>query len=55
MGTGYGQPVPDWCTDGVTLLPGLGSISEYAFDSESTRIKWLQARLREQGIEWDGN
>ena len=54
VGGSYGTPTPDWHTDGVTLLPGLGSIDDYAFGSEQTRTRWLQARLREQGIEWDG-
>ena len=54
IGSSYGHPVAKWATDGVTLLPGLGSIREYDFDSESVRTEWLQDRLLEQGIVWDG-
>lgn len=54
VGGGYGQPVPSWCTDGTILLPGLGSVDDNTYGSQELRTKWLQARLREQGIDWDG-
>ena len=51
VGGSYGTPAPDWHTDGITLLPGLGNST---FGSEQRRTRWLQARLGEQGIVWDG-
>jgi hypothetical protein len=50
----YGYPDAGWHVGDLILLPGLGSTDDYTFGSEQSRTRWLQARLREQGIEWDG-
>ena len=51
IGSGYGHTDPYWHTDGCTFVEGLGSDS--VRNDQATK-HWLQARLLEQGVEWDG-
>ena len=48
-----GQTDPEWHgidSHGITTLTGIGS----ATCNQEARVQWLQAQLKEQGIEWDG-
>ena len=48
-----GQTDPNWHgidSHGITALKGVGS----ATYNQEARVQWLQAQLKEQGIEWDG-
>ena len=50
---GYGQTDENWAgidPEGVTLVKGATS-AQY---NNERRVAWLQAQLKEQGIEWDG-
>ena len=46
-----GNTDPNWHENDRTIIKGLGSSQ---LDNEASRIAWLQAQLKEQGIEWDG-
>ena len=53
MHGGMGNTDPDWFgidPHGLTRIKG----AEGASGSHQRRIQWLQAQLKEQGIEWDG-
>lgn len=51
MGADMGSTDPKWHEDDRTFIQGLGSVQ---LDNEASRITWLKAQLRAQGIEWDG-